>query len=218
MKHISEIQKHEAFIKYICGYSPQELANELNVHFTTVYRWIGAWKRTLSRYKLADLPIQDVGAILTYTEELRQQLANLERSTAIIHESKVMQTIPLEQRIDMAVSFLETYSVSTLCQTFEINPSTLYYHKRAFQNGTKHLKQDGQINSAIAGIFEESGARFGAERIRIQLEKRGIKTSKKRIIRLMKHMGLYNKSAERPYYPSSNADHLENTYDVQILQ
>ena len=155
---------------------------------------------------------------MTYTEELRQQLADLERSTAIIHESKVMQTIPLEQRIDMAASFLETYSVSTLCQTFEINPSTLYYHKRAFQNGTKHLKQDGQINSAIAEIFEESRARFGAERIRIQLEKRGIKTSKKRIIRLMKRMGLYNKSAERPYYPSSNTDHLENTYDVQILQ
>lgn len=218
MKHISEIQKHEAFIKYIRGYSPQELANELNVHFTTVYRWISAWKRTLSRYKLADLPIQDVGAILTYTEELRQQLADLERSTAIIHKSKVMQTIPLEQRIDIAVSFLETYPVSTLCQTFEINPSTLYYHKRDFQNGTKHLKQDGQINSAIAEIFEESGARFGAERIRIQLEKRGIKTSKKRIIRLMKRMGLYNKSAERPYYPSSNADYLENTYDVQILQ
>ena len=58
MKHISEVQKHEAFIKYICGYSPQELANELNVHFTTVYRWISAWKRTLSRYKLADVSSQ----------------------------------------------------------------------------------------------------------------------------------------------------------------
>ena len=84
MKHISEFQKHKAFVKYICGYFPQELANELNVHFTTVYRWISAWKRTLLRYKLADLPIQDVGAILTYTEELQQQLADLERSTAIM--------------------------------------------------------------------------------------------------------------------------------------
>ena len=218
MKHISEVQKHEAFIKYICGYSPQELANELNVHFTTVYRWIGAWKRTLSRYKLADLPIQDVGAILTYIEELRQQLADLERSTAIIHESKVMQSIPIEQRIDMAVSLLETYPVSTLCQTFEINPSTLYYHKRTFQNGTKRFRQDGQISSAIAEAFEESGARFGAERIRVQLEKRGIRTSKKRIIKLMKNMGLYNKSPELPYYPSSNSDRPEVVYDVQILQ
>lgn len=106
--------------------------NFANCTSTTVYRWISAWKRTLSRYKLADLPIQDVGAILTYIEELRQQLADLERSTAIIHESKVMQSIPIEQRIDMAVSLLETYPVSTLCQTFEINPSTLYYHKRTF--------------------------------------------------------------------------------------
>ncbi len=218
MKHISEIQKHEAFIKYICGYSPQELANEFNVHFTTVYRWVSTWQKDLSCRKLTDLSIQVIGAILTYTEELRQQLIDLERSTAIIHESKVMQIIPMEQRIDMAVSLLDTYPVSTLCQTFEINRSTLYYHKRTAQNGSKRLIQDNQISTAIAEIFKESGNRFGAERIRVQLEKRGIKTSKKRIIRLMKRMGLYNKSAERPYYPSSNADHLETAYDVQILQ
>ena len=155
---------------------------------------------------------------MTYTEELRQQLIDLERSTAIIHESKVMQIIPMEQRIDMAVSLLDTYPVSTLCKTFEINPSTLYYHKRIAQNGSKHLIQDDQMSTAIAEIFEESGNRFGAERIRLQLEKRGIRTSKKRVIRLMQRMGLYNKSAERPYYPSSNADRLENKYNVQILQ
>lgn len=218
MKHISKIQKHEAFIKYICGYSPQELANELNVHFTTVYRWISDWQKDLSCHKLTDLSIQDIGEILTYTEEMRQQLIDLEHSIAIIHESKVIQIIPMEQRIDMAVSLWDTYPASILCQTFEINLSTLYYHKRTAQNGSNRLIQDNQISTAIAEIFEESGNRFGAERIRVQLEKRGIKTSKKRIIRLMQRMGLYNKSAERPYYPSSNADHLENTYDVQILQ
>lgn len=108
-KHITKIQKHEAFIKYICGYSPQELANELNVHFTTVYRWINDWQKDLSCRKLTDLSIQDIGEILTYTEELRQQLIAIERSTAIIHESKVMQIIPMEQRIDMAVSLLDRY-------------------------------------------------------------------------------------------------------------
>ena len=214
MKHISEFQKHKAFVKYICGYSPQELANELNVHFTTVYRWVSTWQKDLSCRKLTDLSIQDIGEIMTYTEEL----IDLELSTAIIHESKVMQIIPMEQRINMAVSLLDTYPVSTLCQAFEINLSTLYYHKRTSQSGTKRFNQDDQISVAIAEIFEESGNRFGAERIRVQLEKRGIKTSKKRIIRLMQRMGLYNKSAERPYYPSSNTDHLENTYDVQILQ
>ena len=118
MKHISEFQKHKALVKYICGYSPQELANELNVHFTTVYRWVSTWQKDLSCRKLTDLSIQDIGEILTYTEELRQQLIGLERSTAIIHESKVMQIIPMEQRIDMAVPLLDTYPVSTLCQTF----------------------------------------------------------------------------------------------------
>lgn len=217
MKSISEVQKHEALIKYICGYSPQTLASELNVHFTTVYRWVKTWQKNLGNHPLTELPIQDIGTILTYTNELRKQLDMLERSVNIIHESKVLQAIPSKQRIDMAVSLLDKYPVTLLCKTFEINPSTLYYHKRNGQTERKHRQQDDRISAAIEEIFENSGRRFGSERIRIQLEKQGIKTSKKRIIKMMKNLGLYNKSAELPYYASSDANQLEDTCDVQIL-
>jgi hypothetical protein len=105
-----------------------------------------------------------------------------------------------------------------LCDLISVFFASIFFIYTRFQNGTKRFRQDGQISSAIAEAFEESGARFGAERIRVQLEKRGIRTSKKRIIKLMKNMGLYNKSPERPYYPSSNSDRPEVVYDVQILQ
>ena len=89
-----------------------------------------------------------------------------------------------------------------------------------FQNNkeTKYQQKEKLLRSEITRVYEDSGRRLGAEQIRLQLRNHGIRTSKKRIIRLMKQMGLYNESPEQPYYPMPDASDLENTQDVQILQ
>ena len=94
--------KREIFIKYICGFTPKELADEFGIHFTTIYRWIEGWKRDLPRHTLKELPLQDIGTILEYTENLKRQLDEVERSLSIIHKSRVLQTVPLKERITMA--------------------------------------------------------------------------------------------------------------------
>ena len=119
--------KREIFIKYICGFIPKELADEFGIHFTTIYRWIEGWKRDLPRHTLKELPLQDIGTILEYTENLKRQLDEVERSLSIIHKSRVLQTVPLKERITMAKKLIETYPVKLLCDTFEIPMSTLYY-------------------------------------------------------------------------------------------
>ena len=87
--------QQEVFIKYVCGYTPKEIAEESGIHFVTIYRWINDWKKDLNGHPLTDLPIQDIGAILTYTEKLKQRLEEAERSLSIIHTSGILQTIPL---------------------------------------------------------------------------------------------------------------------------
>jgi transposase-like protein len=213
----SENQKHIAFLKYLCGYTPKEIAKELSIHFTTVYRWINVWKESLEGQTLSELSLQNIGSILTYIGELRAQLDALEQSMTIIHESNVLQMIPLKQRIAMAVQLSDTYPALQLCCAFEIKLSTLYYHKRIAQCGTRHQQEEDLLCIAIANAFEESEGRFGAEQIRIQLGKREIKASKKRVIRLMRKMGLYKEDSELPYYPSSDAECLEDIHNVQIL-
>ena len=44
--------KHEIFMKYICGYTPKELADEFGIHFTTIYRWIEKWRKDLPKHTL----------------------------------------------------------------------------------------------------------------------------------------------------------------------
>ena len=218
MKSYSEEQKYEVLQKYLCGYAPPKIACELGIHCSTVYRWIADWKEALKSHTLAELPIQDIGAVLTHIAELERQLDEQKRMIAIIHESHIMQSIPLKHRLDMATQHLSTYSAKQICRVFEIRTSSLYYHITATQKETKYQKKEKLLRSEITRAFEDSGRRLGAEQIRLQLRNQGIRTSKKRIIRLMKQMGLYNKGSEQPYYPMPDPGDLEDTKDVQILQ
>ncbi len=208
--------QQEVFIKYVCGYTPKEIAEEYGIHFVTIYRWINTWRKDMDDRPLTDLPLQDVGTILTCSEELKRKLDEAERSLSIIHTSGILQTIPLRQRISMALPLLDSYPAKFLSQTFEVSLSSIYYHKGKEQSKTKHQKQDEDISSKIQEIFRESDGRYGAERIRIQLHNQGIVTSKRKIIKLMKQMGLVSKTCSGIYYPSQSQK--EEGDNVQILQ
>lgn len=217
MNRCPEKIKQEIFIKYICGYTPKELSDEFGIHFTTIYRWIERWKKDLSEHTLADLSFQDMGMVLEYIKNLKQQLDETERALSIIHESEVLQTIPLKERVSMAKKYVETHPIKLICHTFEIPVSTLYYYKRKIRDGTRYQQEDRDICDAIREVFEESNGRLGAERIRVLLQERGIKTSKRRIGKLMKQMGLSgNGETNICYYPNSALD-LEEGADVKIL-
>ena len=218
MKPYSEDQKYEVLQKYLWGYAPPKIADEVGVHRSTVYRWIADWKDDLKRYTLAELPIQDMGAVLTHIADLERQLDEQKRMIAIIHESHILQSIPLKYRLDMATQYLNTYSLTQLCHVFEIRPSSLYYHIGATRKETRYQQKEQLLRSEITRAFEDSGRRLGAEQIRLQLRNHGIHTSKKRIIRLMKQMGLYNKGSEQLYYPVPDVGNSENTQDVQVLR
>ena len=97
MKYSKSIRQ-EVFVKYVCGYTPKEIAQETGIHFVTIYRWVNSWRKNLNNRPLTDLPLQDVGTILTCTEELKRKLEEAERSLSIIHTSGILQTIPLRQR------------------------------------------------------------------------------------------------------------------------
>ena len=179
MKSYSEEQKYEVLQKYLCGYAPPKIACELGIHCSTVYRWIADWQEALKSHTLAELPIQDIGAVLTHIAELERQLDEQKRMIAIIHESHIMQSIPLKHRLDMATQHLSTYSAKQICRVFEIRTSSLYYHIAATQKETKYQQKENLLRSEITRAFEDSGRRLGAEQIRLQLQNHGIRTSKR---------------------------------------
>lgn len=218
MKPYSEDQKYKVLQKYLWGYAPKRIADKVGVHRSTVYRWIADRNENLGRHTLAELPIQDMGAVLTHIAEKEKKVNEQNRIITIIHESHILQSIPIKHRLDMAIQYLNTYPVKQICRAFGLKPSSLYAYISAFQKETKYQQKEKLLRSEITRIFEDSGRRFGTERIRLQLQKHGIRTSKKRVIRLMKQIGLYSESSEQSYYPMSNAGKSEDTLDVQILQ
>lgn len=141
MKYSKSIRQ-EVFVKYVCGYTPKEIAKETGIHFVTIYRWVNSWRINLNDRPLTDLSLQDVGIILTYTEELKQKLEETERSLSIIHTSGILQTIPLRQRIDMLLPLLDSYPAEFLAQTFEVSLSSIYYHKGQEQRKIQRQQQD----------------------------------------------------------------------------
>ena len=42
MKYSKSIRQ-EVFVKYVCGYTPKEIAKETGIHFVTIYRWVNSW-------------------------------------------------------------------------------------------------------------------------------------------------------------------------------
>lgn len=215
MKYSKSIRQ-EVFVKYVCGYTPKEIAKEAGIHFVTIYRWINNWSKDWDGRPLTDLPLHDIGEILTYSEELKRKLDETECSLSIIHTSGILQTIPLRQRINIVLPLLYSYPAKFLAQTFEVSLSSIYYHKRQGQRKTERQKQDEYISSKIQEIFIENDGRIGAERIRILLHNQGVIVSKKKVIRFMKQLGLTSNIRSKIYYPSQSKQEEGN--DVQILQ
>lgn len=120
MKHCTEKAKQAILIRYVCGDTPKELSGEFGIHIATVYRWINTWENETEKHFLTELPLQKMGMVLEYVKGLKQQLEKTERSLAVINESGILQTIPLQERLNMAMNLAETYSAKLLCHTFEL--------------------------------------------------------------------------------------------------
>lgn len=217
MKCCTEKAKQEILIRYMCGDTPKELSEKFGIHVATVYRWINTWENETGKHFLTELPLQEMGIVLEYVKGLKQQLEETERALAIIHESKILQAIPLRERLNVAMSFTEIYSAKLLCHTFEISQSTFYHHRRNKGGGTERQQRDCDICNAIRNAFAESGGRLGSRRIQVLLHRRGIEVGKRKVSKLMKQMGLSTNQGTTIYYSPTCMSHMEEVDDVKIL-
>lgn len=72
----------------------------------------------------------------------------------------------------------------------QVNRSTYYHHILRAPKQTKIQFEDDQLKALITEIFTKSECRFGARKIRAKLMQAGYTVSERRILRLMKELGL----------------------------
>jgi putative transposase len=79
-------------------------------------------------------------------------------------------------------------SVEALCQTLDISPSG--YYAWCDREISPRQQADARLGDAIEQVFIESRRTYGSHRVWLGLRERGMRTSRKRVERLMRQRGL----------------------------
>lgn len=79
-----------------------------------------------------------------------------------------------------------------MCKLLNISSSSLYYAKN--KPAKKYNAEEEKLTQHIKEIFKNSRNNYGSRKIKVELKKKGIIASKRRIRRIMKKMALYQRT------------------------
>lgn len=134
---------------------------------------------------------------------LDKELERLRTENTIFKICGCSPTSPLSERLSAIDLHQRGFSIHALYCVLQVNRSTYYHH--AFRSPDKTQLQIGDetLKPLITEIFSKSKARFGARRIRSKLMEQGYIVSERRILRLMKELGL-SSTGTKPRLNSAN--------------
>lgn len=178
--------KKRIIARYKQGESIQALSQELHIAQSTIYHW-------RKRYCSIETPKY------TYTPKefdvISRRLQKLENEIEIIRLSGFLSEVPLRKRLAVLEKFheeKERYSVHELCEALGVARGTFYNHIFRRVDRSKYLDEQTQLMLKVQQIFEDSAQRYGAEKIRVVLAESGIRTSKQRILAIMRELDLHS--------------------------
>ena len=89
------------------------------------------------------------------------------------------------------------YRISAMCRVLKIPRSVYYYESR------KKDKEDG-LKPEVIEIFKSSRSNYGTRKMKAELRRKGIMTSRRRISRIMKLEGLVSRYTVAQYRPAKS--------------
>src|SRR5690606_4681194 len=96
-----------------------------------------------------------------------------------------------------------------MCRELPIAPATYYEHRRRRlqpELRPRREKRDEELCVEIRRVYEESGRRYGAEKVWHQLGNEGIKVARCTVERLMAQMGLFGVVRGRAFHVTTVAN------------
>jgi len=184
------------------GEKVKQLVTELSISRTTIYDWTSGVRR-----KRGNIEGTNLGK--KYTAEAVMP-GNSELELGIILRANCLPSSSNKSKLAAIESIYSQYPTRTICRVLGVNHSSfLNYHFRRV--GTTQIEvKDRILQEEISQIFAESEQRFGQDKIRVMLEKKGFRVSVKRISRLMKELSLVPKLVLKK--PKPNIRENKNTY------
>ena len=206
-KRFTEEQINTFFNLHKNGISIKQLTKDYNVSKSSLYKWFNQ----LETEKVVDGRTYNGRDIFF----LQQEVDVLREELDIIHQSKCMLKLSVEDRINMMKELSEKYSVHSLSRAFEVRRSTYYHRILRSPEKTIYEEKDELLRPLIQEIFYKSKERFGSEKIRAKLIEQGINVGATKVSKLMKEMGL-NANHKKPCRRANNL--YKRNYRKNILQ
>lgn len=132
-----------------------------------------------------------------------QELKRLRTENAIFKACDCSPSSLLSERLSAICKHKDKFSIHALCRVLNVNRSTYYHYALRSPEKTQIQLQDDKLKPLIGVIFEKSCGRFGARKIRVKLAEQGHIVSERRILRLMKELGL-SAAGAKPRLNSAN--------------
>lgn len=183
--------KASAVRQYQSGVPASVLYQQLGIARSTLFLWIKQYSPN------------EIGQIPREQYLLQKELDRLCTENTIFKTCGCSPVSPLPVRLAAIDIHKDSFSIHALCRVLSVNRSTYYHYALRSPEQTKLQIEDDTLKPLISEIFEKSGDRFGARRIRVKLLDMGHTTSERRISRLMKELGLSSRGT-RPRLNSAN--------------
>ena len=122
---------------------------------------------------------------------LQTRIANLECKIEILKAVNCSVHSSLKDRLVEIERLQGQYSVHLLCDALSVSRETFYNHiKRNKRDNAWFVKRREDLRIKVQEVYEESGRRFGSEKITAIRRSRGETVSPKMVSRLMQDMGI----------------------------
>lgn len=177
--------KKDIVHRYETGESIKDLSLESHISQSTIYRWRKEY-RTIQAPSRSYTPVE--------FDALSRRLQKAEHELEVIRLSNYIAEIPLQRKLSTLVELYQNpnnpYSVHELCDALGVARGTFYNHIFRRTDSEKYEREQLDLMLKVQKIFDDSGQRFGAEKIRVILAEGGIRTSAKRISKIMQELDL----------------------------
>ena len=191
------------------GRKISNLANKYNVSISSIYRWINLFRK--------DFVDNAFSANSRNNYYMRHEFNAFKLKEAILSKTACTPYSCIKDKCASIKLLSCDYSTHLLCETFHLRRST-YYQSLKSADVHKVEVEDNGFKEIIIEEFELSKSRYGCEKIRTKLQRRGITISAKRVSRLMKELDIQPIYGKKPYSIKRARQHRHNLLNQNFIQ
>ncbi|MGL5750061.1 MAG: IS3 family transposase [Paraclostridium sp.] len=182
-KNYTEDFKKQIVALKINGKSTAEIAREYQVAKSTIIKWVNDYNNSGS-FKAKDNRSEEENELL----RLRKEVKQLQMENDIFKASGADNGT----KIEIILSNRNKYSISAMCRTLEI-PRSLVYYKR------KKKVINTELENEVISIFRTSKNNYGSRKIKVELKKKNIIVSRRKIREIMDKYRLISNYTVKQY-------------------